>query len=194
MWIHPFSSECVVVACFSVASKEGDNSSWDYESQCSPQSAAGINVRREEPDSAFGSGLALLFLTFCLVTQRLLGFPVKYSPSWIHIMLFYVSWGQEVSYRQWKNTKDFYIPRKVSWRIFDLDVPSWSRLTVNWTKAGLMWLCSWVCPAWKVQDLREARCLDSYVIIHSVPPLYFGASVISFSIPLSGLGWDRSGS
>lgn len=87
----------------------------------------GINVRGEERDSGFfglGKGAALLFLIFCLVNQRPLRFPVMISPSCVHIMLFYVSWGKEVFLQTMTEWQDLFYPQKGLWRIFVLDMSS----------------------------------------------------------------------
>lgn len=192
MWIHPFSSECVVVACFSVASKEGDNSSWDYESQCSPQSAAEINVRREEPDSAFGSGLALLFLIFCLrkairIPSQVFSFLNSY-----YVILCQLRSGSLL--QTMKEHQGFLYRKKCIlvnlWSGCAILKNPHSKLNQSWTP---------VVVQLGLSSLEGPRSPGSQVLgflcDHPLcPSLYFGAPVISLSIPLSGLGWDRSGS
>lgn len=121
-WIHPHSPKCLVNSCSSVTSQEGVDSSLHHKSQdfvlslFSEMCKWELTWEQKSLILIFGLGVrvAFLFLIFCLVTQKLLGFPVMFSPSCVYIILFYVSWGKEVSYRQWKSNKIFYIPRRAS--------------------------------------------------------------------------------
>lgn len=113
-WIHPHSSECLVDSCSSVTSQEGVDSSLHHKSQDFVLYLFSEMCKRElmwEQKSLaleFGPGVwAVLCLIFCLITQRLLQFPVTTSLSCAHIMLFYVRRGKEVSYRQRSTKRSF---------------------------------------------------------------------------------------
>ena len=129
-WIHPHSSECLVDSCSSVTSQEGVDSSLHRKSQDFVLYLSSETCKRElmwEQKSLaleFGPGVwAALCLIFCLITQRLLEFPVTSPPSCVRIMLFYVSRGKEVSYRQRRTKRSFIFQERplenlCSWRVF----------------------------------------------------------------------------
>ena len=135
--MHPHSSECLVDPCSSVTSQEGVDSSLHHKSQDFVLYLFSEVCKRElmwEQKSLaleFGPGVwAALCLIFRLITHRLLEFPVTCSPSCVCIMLFYVSRGKEVSYRQRRTKRSFISQERplenlCSWRVFSEKPQPW---------------------------------------------------------------------
>ena len=156
------------------------------------QSEIGISVRREKCVSAVGSGLPLLFLIFCLITQRLLGFPVPQLPSWVHIMLFYISWDRKSPTDNERTARIFISqerPLEELWSGFAFPERLHSRLNQSWAR---------VVPKLGLSSLEGRRSPGNQVLVffhdHPFQPTSsLRVPVISLSIPPSSLGWDRSG-
>lgn len=186
-WIHPHSPKCLVNSCSSVTSQEGVDSSLHHKSQdfvlslFSEMCKWELTWEQKSLILIFGLGVrvAFLFLIFCLVTQKLLGFPVMFSPSCVYI-IFFMSAGERKSPTDNERATRSFISQErplenlCSWRVIP-EKPHSKLNRSQASKVGKLGLSSL-----EGGRPQETRCLASYVIIHSISHLHLGTLVLPF--------------